>query len=547
MSKRLQNALKNLKKDFPQYSFISPYLGSKKLIKIKCNKCSFTFERKPAILKEYPVCSNCVRLEKFKDFRQRGNAIHSHFYEYFKEDFVNLSSKTKIRCPKHGEFIQNVSDHLQGKGCLQCGIEKTTVKNSLTVEEFETKGDEVHEGKYIYHGDYLNARTRVKITCPDHGDFEQTAGDHLQGKGCPLCANEKKGNYKKLSDKDFKDRSNEIHNGKYKYIEKYKGSKTKIIMECPEHGSFYQRPNDHLMGHGCPNCVKDGSSEVYEFLTDKNIDIVQKDRKILDGLELDILIPSLKIGIEYNGLYYHREGLQDGIGGVGKTYHLNKTKLANNKGYGLIHIFENEWANNQELLKNKLLHIINQSNGKRIGARQTVIKEISAKESNSFLEQYHIQGRDTAGIRIGAYHNQCLVGVMTFVKKRGENNKYKLNRFATNYDYIVAGLASKLLKYFERNYNPQYIETFADRRWTLNKNTNLYTKLGFSFVHKTKPNYYYFIPGYLELYSRMKFQKHKLLKENKEWGNLTETEIMTIKGYDRIWDCGNFKYEKNYV
>lgn len=99
-----------------------------------------------------------------------------------------------------------------------------------------------------------------------------------------------------------------------------------------------------------------------------------------------------------------------------------------------------------------------------------------------------------------------------------------------------------LNKCFTKNYNPQKIVSYADRRWTYSK-TNLYDKLGFVKIDDGIPNYWY-IDNTWERIHRFNFRKNVLNEKLQNFDeNLTEWENMQINGYDRIWDCGHLKYE----
>jgi very-short-patch-repair endonuclease len=288
--------------------------------------------------------------------------------------------------------------------------------------------------------------------------------------------------------------------------------------------------------------------EISEFLKSFGLKVKTNDKKLLNGLEIDILIDELKLGIEYNGLYYHCEKM-----GKDRNYHLNKTKLMNNKGYKLIHIFEDEWVSNKELIKNKISHLLGLNKQKTVGARKCRVVKISSTEKNIFLDKYHIQGKDTSSIYIGAKYNDELIAVMTFDNKRSMSlinkvnlNEYELTRFATNVDYKLPGIANKLLKEFISQYNPNSIVSFGDARWVLDCKDNMYTKLGFKLVKILSPDYKYYNPK-VNRYKRLHkfgFGKNSL---KKKYPNLdfskTEKELMNELGFDRIWDCGLFKYE----
>ena len=283
-------------------------------------------------------------------------------------------------------------------------------------------------------------------------------------------------------------------------------------------------------------------NEISSFLLEYGINHEKNNRSILNGKEIDILIPNKKIGIEMNGNIHHTEF----FGGKNRNYHLSKIINSNKKGYKLLHIFSDEWENKKNIIKSKILHILNSSKSIKIGARKCKIKEISLKEKNEFLEKYHLQGSDTSSIKLGAFYKDVLVGVMTFKK---QSNYYELTRFASNYDYIIIGLGSKILSFFIKSYKPSKIISFADRRWTTDMDNNLYTKMGFKLSNILKPDY-----RYINLKHRLDIRHHKfgfrkkgLLRKypNLLNENMTETEMIKILGYDRIWDCGLFKYEIN--
>ena len=305
----------------------------------------------------------------------------------------------------------------------------------------------------------------------------------------------------------------------------------------------YEEKGKLLDSMKCGYVSKD-EEELNNFIKNElNIDTIQSYRKL--GTELDIFIPQQNIAIEYNGLFWHSE-----LNGKNRNYHLEKTKICEQNNIQLIHIFEDEWKNKKDIVKSKLSYLLNKSiNNEKIYARKCNIKEIK-KESIDFLNKNHIQGSDNSTIRLGLYYgSELLVAVMTFntaraiyYNKQKQNNVYELVRYATDINYNVIGGAGKLLKYFTKKYNPSEIYSYADKRYT-NRNNNLYLNLGFSFKSESKPNYFY-IEKYRKRLHRFNFTKYKLIKMGND-ANLTEWEIMQQLGYDRIWDCGAFKYVKN--
>jgi len=271
-------------------------------------------------------------------------------------------------------------------------------------------------------------------------------------------------------------------------------------------------------------------------------------KKFENKFEIDIYIPDKNIAIELNGNYYHSET----SGNKSKRYHINKTEVCEKLGIHLIQIFEDEWINKRSIIKSKLLHILKINKTETsIYARKCSIKDISFINCCQFLNIYHIQGSDKSSIRIGAYYDNELIAAMTFGKlrkimgyKNFDPNTYELIRFATSKK--VVGIAGKLLSYFIKQYNPKKIVSYADRRWS---NGNLYEKLKFKKVSSGVPNYWYVNKNnYRHRYHRFAFRKSELNKKLKDFNpNLTEWENMQLNGYDRIWDCGNLKYEMSLV
>ena len=191
-----------------------------------------------------------------EEFIEEACKIHGDKYDYSKADYVNSYTKLCIICKKHGEFLQSPLNHLSGKGCKKCAYEKMMNDRSLSKDEFISKSIEKHNGKYDYSKvRYVNEHVKVCIVCPIHGDFWQIPQSHLRGCGCKKC----KGNRLSLSKRSnidaFIEKARKVHGDKYDYSKvEYVNGKTKVCIICPEHGEFWQTPNSHLKGSGCPSC-----------------------------------------------------------------------------------------------------------------------------------------------------------------------------------------------------------------------------------------------------------------------------------------------------
>ena len=179
---------------------------------------------------------------------------HKDKYDYSLVEYKNQRTKVKIICKEHGIFEQKMSNHSSGQGCAECaGVKK------YTLSIFIKKAKNVHKDKYDYSFvEYSGSRTKVKIICKEHGEFEQTPFNHLQGQDCPKCANILNGIRKRMSWDDFLDRSTKKHGNKYDYsLSNYDGLNNKIEIICPIHGKFEQTPASHLNSCGCIHCTGD--------------------------------------------------------------------------------------------------------------------------------------------------------------------------------------------------------------------------------------------------------------------------------------------------
>lgn len=281
--------------------------------------------------------------------------------------------------------------------------------------------------------------------------------------------------------------------------------------------------------------------EIKNFIQNnlQNTVVLHNDRTILKPKELDIYIPSLKIAIEYNGLWCHNETHQD------KKYHLNKTQECEKQQIKLIHIFEDEWMNKREIVKSRILNILGKTPNK-INGRDCQIKNVDNKEAFKFLNENHIQGSlISKKINIGLYYENELVSLMSFGDKRIVNgelkkeNEYELLRFCNKLNTNIHGAGSRLFKYFINVYNPNIVLSYANRRWS-SIHDNLYKKLGFDLIKISPPGYFYVIGN--ERKHRYNYRKDLLVKQGADLTK-TEHEIMFDRKYYRIYDCGQLKYE----
>lgn len=475
-----------------------------------------------------------------KDFINKAQEIFGEYYDYSKTDISKKDEKRRvtITCPAHGDFIQDMYSHLNGCGCPNCGKEKIARTQSFTTEDFINRSNIVHNNKYIYtETEYKGSTEKVNIICPKHGVFSQMAYSHLQGHGCPKCASEQNAENLLLTKGEFIEKANKIHKGTENYsLVEYKGAKVPVQIICKYGHTYWQMPNKHLQGHGCPYCshnVSKQENEITEFLNKElNIETDNNNRNILgNGKEIDIMIHSKDTAIEFNGLIWHSEQ----YGGNKEYYHLDKTVACENKGIRLIHIFEDEWLYQKNIVKSKLMEIL-QCSTIQISADDCEFKKISKKECNNFLNGNSLKGEVNSSIQYGAFYKNELVSVIA-LQKYHYNKEYEIVACCNKLNTFVIGGEKKILDYLIETLNPNRFTICFDRRWDNGEN---FEEIGFKYCYSSKPNHYYVVGKHRR--DLTEFTKDKLVEQGFD-KDKTVDEIMEEQEIYKIYDCGVTVFE----
>ena len=211
-------------------------------------------------------------------FLERAKEQHGNKYDYSKVEYINTKIKVCIICPEHGEFWQSPEVHTKGSGCPKCACNKLkklftgktikTLDPKEKINNFIKKAKVLHSNKYNYSKvSFKRVRDKVEIICPKHGSFFQSVHHHLQGSGCPKCADENRSNSYKLTREQFIEKALEVHGDKYDYslVENPKFNE-RVTIICPIHGEFQQFVNNHLLDCGCPKCSKHYQYNTEEFI-----------------------------------------------------------------------------------------------------------------------------------------------------------------------------------------------------------------------------------------------------------------------------------------
>lgn len=485
-----------------------------------------------------------------KGFRQ----VHKDKYDYsLITEYKNNEQKLPIVCPQHGVFYQSQYVHSTGHGCPECAkVKSDNIKRvEICRRDFERKARAIHGDKYDYSKvKYVNNSTPVEIVCPEHGSFFQIPYSHLNKKarvGCPVCGRERnqRDNERRKRDcgENFERKARRVHGNKYDYsLVKYVNANTKIEIVCPQHGSFWQFPNYHLSGNGCPKCahhISKWEQEIFDLVdTWFPGEVYHSQKGLIKGKrsEIDIWIPEKNIGIECDGLHWHSDKFSNTI--------IEKQNASVENGFRLINIFEDEWTLKRPIVESRLKALLGIPTVNKIYARQCEIRQISNQDATNFLSSNHLQGGNPYSyMALGLFYQNNLVSVMLFCKPRvgfgsgkQEPGKYELLKFASLLDTTVVGAASKLLKYFIRNSDATEIYSFADRRWS---DGHLYKILGFLPTHTNPPNYFYIIND--KRVNRFGFRKSELVRQGYD-PTKSEAQIMQERGIEKIYDAGTIKY-----
>lgn len=244
-------------------------------------------------------------------FNQKASYIHNNKYDYSSVVYTNSHTKINIICLLHGNFLQTPNSHLNGNGCPKCKIETVRQRCKHTIEIFIQKAIEVHRDIYKYTKvKYINNHTKIIIECKKHGDFEQTPGNHLSDKGCTKCKYEKIASVIRKDKESFVNKSLKIHGNLYDYtLVSYIAAKIPVEIICNKHGSFWQKPNNHLNGSGCPLCKSSRGETVIRLLLEKYSINYIREYRIPDQIyrhRYDFYLPDYNLLIEFHGIQHYK-------------------------------------------------------------------------------------------------------------------------------------------------------------------------------------------------------------------------------------------------
>ena len=215
-----------------------------------------------------------------------------------------------------------------------------------------------------------------------------------------------------------------------------------------------------------------------------------------------------------------------------KTYHTDKTKLAEKHGFTCIHIWD--WDDPEMIAKSMLAK-------ETLYARECTVSEITAREANAFIDANHFQGRcrgtETA---VGIKNDGELVGVMTFGKPRyNKNFEKELLRLCFKSGLRVTGGAAKMFKYYIKNHNPASIISYCDRSKFSGR---VYEELGFSLLKAGAPSLHW-SNGKIHIRETMLLRLGFDKIFGTSYGKGSDNhELMIAHRFAEVYDCGQDSY-----
>lgn len=478
------------------------------------------------------------------DFLERSLSAHGERYDYSGVEYVGNSSAVNIKCREHGEFLQSPSNHFAGKGCPKCGIGVGgSARNKHSSESFIAKLKEIHgDGIVLESTRYSRWGDRVEVNCSEHGRYMALPAVLLRGgKGCLPCAIRVRGP-DLLTKQEFIDGAEKLHSGKYSYSAvKYLGFAKNVEITCKEHGSFFQTPCNHMQGKGCPKCSGSQSKaevKLLEWIKESlpGVEVQERQRKIISPYELDIYVPSLKVAIEFNGLYWH--SADKATDSEFRNKHLLKLQRCQAAGIRLIQIREDRWTDRQEICKSLIASAMHLPSRKE-SARDCEIVELASIDATDFLLRHHLDGSAKASVSLGLRLDGEVLSVMTFARPRYSTEAdWELVRFASKPFVHIRGAASKLLAHFRAS-NPGSVTSYCNLEYG---SGGVYRAIGMGQVSQSRPGYIWAKNGQ-RVYSRYQTQKHKLAELLPIFDPaLSESENMFANGFRRYWDSGNLVF-----
>jgi len=520
---------------------------SKEHLKELWKDTEFASKQRQAIedgtLKKYGVRSTLLIPEVYEKGRQtyRDKTGFSYTWEN-PEGLEKMHETTKERYGD--EFVLRIEEFKQK--AEQTSIERYGTPNPMQSQYVKFKSIETNRQRYGVDNAFQSAEVQAKMKATMQERY-----------GVDNSAQIKENLLRLVSNPDKIENLIQFHEDPEHYVKNNFVTSPSMSQLADHLGIRSSTLGQFLISHDLKHLVgfvrSEMEQEVIEYIQsiDSSVSLKVDDRTVIKPLEIDIYLPDYQFGIECNPTATHNS-TNDPWNSNPKSlmYHKNKTDLCEENNIFLFHIFGHEWTHKRVIIESMIRNVLNKNNNV-IYARKCDVREVSAAEAYQFLEDNHRQGGVQSAIRLGLYHDDRLVSLMTFGKMRNTigtgkddlTDTYELVRFCNVLNTSVVGGASKLFKHFIRKYQPEAIRSFSDRAHTRG---NLYKTLGFKEIRRSEAGYVWVDVATDMAYHRINAQKKNLksfLKDDSIDLTKSETYIMETHGFVRVYDSGTITWE----
>lgn len=478
-----------------------------------------------------PECSRASRVDGQRlTLADAGSLLSAQHPTLTLVEYAGRFNLASVVCPQHGKFSKKFADVLSASVpcplCPSAELQNAVADLHRRLPHIRltsyTRQDAPAAGVCERHGEFTLRNLKAALYKKSHG-------------GCLECARQHQGGARKFDSIATQVSSLHPHLRVTHWVTHCRPA----LAVCSEHGEFRvgrgQVLTNRTSSGGCPACalrakdlpakVSKEEDNLAEWLASEFGPVERSVRTLIAPREVDIYLPGLKLGVEYHGIYHHREGARP------RQHHVNKANLADKAGLRLLQVFSDEWVF-QRLKVQELIRVLAGS-APRLVARKLQLVGVTAAEARAFYEQHHLQGF-SGGVHTGLAQGGQLVACATVGRSRFAD-ELELRRYATAGVAVVGGLA-RLMKAL--THPGDVVVSYCDRRWFTG---GAYLAAGFQKVGVTDPGYFWI--KHAKRYSRFQFQKQNVQRLIPDADlSKTETEIATAAGFYRLWDAGHIKF-----
>lgn len=422
--------------------------------------------------------------DSFESVVHKARQVHGDTYEYLKLGKLWGRPSIYFLCKEHGEVHKTTNKHISAKqGCPKCSNLESSQNKRYSFVEYKTKALKVHGGVYNYKGLSIeDGFTYVNYECKQHGAVRQLAASHLIGSGCNTCGYLRSGELLRHSLESFKQAADAVHGSRYEYLDlgiNPHNRRSTIRYLCKKHGEHTQGISEHLGGQGCPKCstrISKGELELLAYIQ-TIYPTTAGSYKYQGKKEIDMYIKPLNLGIEYDGLPWHSTKYRT------KEQQLAKGMELLHEGIRLIRIFEDEWINRKEQVKEYLKYQVGKVPDNYYTSDCT-IEHISQEDAMAFHNSRQVKIVGQSDINKALHYKNKIVAVISL---DSTDKGLKLTCFSSAFKSVQA--SKKLLGAVIQDTQTKYIEAYMDNRL---EDAKTYKYMGFtnSVKIETDPMYW---------------------------------------------------------